>query len=69
MKWLKKASRNPQYLHDLVAIYDFEEFAQPTLVKLPVGLGHQLRTEMDSFFTRINARDAKFCGCRKPSKP
>ena len=36
-------------LHDLVAIYDFEQVQQPTLVKLAVGLGVKLRTEMDTF--------------------
>jgi len=46
----KKASQSQdQYLHDLVAIYDFEALNQPTLVKLPVGQGQQLRTEMDTF--------------------
>ena len=39
----------PTKLHDLVAIYDFEQMQQPTLVKLPMGEGHKLRTEMDSF--------------------
>ncbi len=36
-------------LHDLVAIYDFEQLNQPTLVKLPVGFGTKLRAEMDTF--------------------
>ena len=36
-------------LHDLVAIYDFEQLQQPTLVKLPVGFGAKLRAEMDAF--------------------
>jgi predicted ATP-dependent protease len=36
-------------LHDMVAIYDFEQVQQPTLVKLPVGAGAKLRAEMDSF--------------------
>jgi len=36
-------------LHDLVAIYDFEQLNQPTLVKLPVGAGQKLRAEMDAF--------------------
>ena len=36
-------------LHDLVAIYDFEQLQQPTLVKLPVGAGQKLRAEMDGF--------------------
>ncbi len=37
------------YLNDLVAIYDFDELNQPTLVKLPVGAGQKLRAEMDGF--------------------
>jgi predicted ATP-dependent protease len=36
-------------LYDLVAIYDFEQVQQPTLVKLPVGFGAKLRAEMDTF--------------------
>jgi predicted ATP-dependent protease len=36
-------------LQDLVALYDFNQFAQPTLIKLPVGQGVKLRTEMDAF--------------------
>ncbi len=36
-------------LYDLVAIYDFEQLNQPTLVKLPVGFGAKLRAEMDAF--------------------
>ncbi|MEQ1599407.1 MAG: AAA family ATPase [Methylotenera sp.] len=36
-------------LYDLVAIYDFEQLNQPTLVKLPVGMGSKLRAEMDAF--------------------
>jgi predicted ATP-dependent protease len=36
-------------LYDLVAIYDFEQLSQPTLVKLPVGAGQKLRAEMDGF--------------------
>lgn len=49
------AKRNPnahatsQQLHDLIAIYDFEALNQPTLVKLPVGSGQKLRSEMDNF--------------------
>ncbi len=39
----------PTKLHDLVAIYDFEQMQQPTLVKLPMGEGRKLRAEMDSF--------------------
>lgn len=38
-----------QYIQDLVAIYDFEELNQPTLIKLPVGAGQKLRAEMDVF--------------------
>ncbi len=36
-------------LHDLVAIYDFEQVQQPTLVKLAVGLGAKLRSDMETF--------------------
>ncbi len=36
-------------LQDLVAIYDFEQSQQSTLVKLPVGAGAKLRAELDGF--------------------
>jgi predicted ATP-dependent protease len=41
--------KSASQLLDLVAIYDFEQSNQPTLVKLPVGFGANLRVEMDSF--------------------
>ena len=40
--------KSPTSLHDLVAIYDFEQAQQPTLLKLPVGAGAKLRAEMDA---------------------
>jgi len=45
------AKQNNQWakLHDLVAIFDFEQLNQPTLVKLPVGNGAKLRQEIESF--------------------
>ena len=44
------AKQNSQAnLKDLVAIYDFEQLQQPTLVKLPAGAGQRLRAEMDTF--------------------
>jgi predicted ATP-dependent protease len=36
-------------LHDLVALYDFEQSGQATMFKLPAGAGAQLRAEMDDF--------------------
>ena len=36
-------------LHDLVALYEFEQVNQPVLHQLPVGLGAKLRAEMDAF--------------------
>ena len=38
-----------RHLQDLVAIYDFDELNQPTVIKMPVGAGQKLRTEMDGF--------------------
>ena len=44
------AKQNSQAnLKDLVAIYDFEQLQQPTLVKLHAGAGQRLRAEMDTF--------------------
>lgn len=55
----KQALPNTQ-LFDLVAIYDFDEFSQPTLVKLPVGAGHKMRTEMDSFLRDLTLEMPNF---------
>jgi predicted ATP-dependent protease len=44
-----KQNKPVSTVQDLAAIYDFEQVQQPTLVKLPVGLGAKLRTEMDAF--------------------
>lgn len=44
-----------QPLHDLVALYDFNQLAQPTLIKLPVGQGVKLRMEMDGFVRALIA--------------
>ena len=40
---------HPAPLNDLVAVYHFDQPNQPTLIKLPVGFGAQLRAEMDGF--------------------
>ncbi len=46
---LPSVLQGPCSLHDLVALYHFEQPSQATLMKLPVGLGVKLRSEMDSF--------------------
>jgi len=43
------AKKSTTTLQDLVALFDFEQTNQATLLKLPVGLGARLRTEMDAF--------------------
>ncbi len=43
------AKKTATKLFDLVALFDFEQTNQPVLLKLPVGLGAKLRTEMDGF--------------------
>lgn len=42
-------------LRDLVALYDFNQYAQPTLIKLPAGQAALLRTEMDGFARALMA--------------
>jgi predicted ATP-dependent protease len=49
MHEVAKLAKPASMLHDLVAIYDFEQAQQPTLVKLAVGAGHKLRADMESF--------------------
>jgi predicted ATP-dependent protease len=38
-----------EHLHDLVAVYHFNQANQPFLIKLPVGLGVKLSAQMDMF--------------------
>ena len=47
-------------LHDLVAICNFEQTQQPTLIKLPAGFGHKLRIEMDAFARALMIELPKF---------
>ena len=49
MQEVAKQKSQTNQLQDLVAIYDFDEINQPTLVKLPVGFGQKIRAEMDNF--------------------
>jgi predicted ATP-dependent protease len=42
-------------LQDLVALHDFGHLGQPILLKLPVGIGAQLRSEMDAFVRTLTA--------------
>jgi len=50
-----KQNNKATQLHDLVAIFDFEQLNQPTLVKLPVGCGAKLRLELESFARALMA--------------
>ncbi len=50
----------------MVALFDFNQIGQPTLIKLPVGQGIKLRAEMDGFaraliaeLTNLNAADSQ----------
>ena len=40
---------NKMQATDLVALFNFDQPNQPTLIKLPVGFGAKLRTDMDGF--------------------
>lgn len=40
---------NSASLNDLVAVYHFDQPNQPTLIKLPVGFGAKLKSELDGF--------------------
>lgn len=60
-----KQPEDANLLRDLVALYDFNQYAQPTLIKLPAGQAALLRTEMDGFaralmteFSGLNHADA-----------
>jgi len=46
---IEVAKQSVNDLYDLVALYDFEQVSQPALLKLPVGSGVLLRTEMENF--------------------
>lgn len=54
------AKNSTQALHDLVAIYNFEQLKQPTLVKLQAGFGAKLRTQMDAFSRALMVEMPKF---------
>jgi predicted ATP-dependent protease len=45
----KGAENAAQPLTDLVALFNFEQTSQPTLIKLPVGIGAKLLVAMDEF--------------------
>ncbi|HEY0562141.1 MAG TPA: AAA family ATPase [Methylophilus sp.] len=49
MQEVAKMTSTAKPLQDLVALYDFEQLGQPTLLKLKVGQGAKLRAEMDQF--------------------
>lgn len=55
-------------LNDLVALYDFEQFGQPTLLKLPVGEGAKLRAAMDDFSRKLIAEMPAFVAADSQSK-
>ena len=52
--------------HDLVAICNFEQVQQPTLVKLPAGFGNKLRSEMDGFARALMVELPKFVAAGSP---
>ena len=54
------AKTHTQTLHDLVAIYNFEQVQQPTLAKLEAGFGAKLRAQMDSFARALMLEMPKF---------
>jgi predicted ATP-dependent protease len=56
-------------LHDLVAIYHFERAQQATLIKLPCGMGTQLRAEMDQFSRLLMLEMPKFVELDKQQTP
>jgi predicted ATP-dependent protease len=60
------AKSNATDLHDLVAICNFEQTQQPTLIKLPAGFGHKLRIEMDAFARALMIELPKFVAAGKP---
>ena len=53
-------ANKPSPLFDLVALYNFEQPSQPTLVKLMVGNGARLRVEMDGFARALMAELPNF---------
>lgn len=55
MKEVASQRRKRDCLRDLVALYDFGQLGQPTLLKLAVGLGAKLRAEMDEFVRALIA--------------
>lgn len=60
------AKINTVNLHDIVAIYNFEQILQPTLTKLPAGFGNKLRAEMDGFARSLMIEMPKFAATGNP---
>ena len=57
---------NPDPLQDLVAVFNFDQPSQPTLIKLPVGSGAKLRAEMDNFARTLMAELPSFVAADNP---
>ena len=57
---------HPAPLNDLVAVYHFDQPNQPTLIKLPVGFGAQMRTEMDDFSRALMVELPNFVAADNP---
>lgn len=56
MTQVAKNTENPvQPLMDLIALFNFEQTNQPTLIKLPVGMGAKLLVAMDEFVLTLMA--------------
>ena len=51
---------------DLVALCNFEQAQQPTLIKVPAGFGNKLRTEMDGFARALMVEMPKFVAAGSP---
>ena len=61
------AKKSTTELHDLVALFDFEQANQPTLHKLPVGEGAKLRAEMDAFSRALMMQMPNFVAADAPA--
>lgn len=64
-----EVARDKKKLHaltDLVAICTFEDAQLPTLIKLPVGRGAELREAMDQFSRDLVAEMSRFVSAKTP---
>ncbi|MBR9870763.1 MAG: AAA family ATPase [Gammaproteobacteria bacterium] len=53
LRYLEHHTDSKQQIHDWCYVANFDEPRNPTLLKLPAGMGHQLKQDMDKLMSRL----------------